>query len=467
MIQQIINTIRINRNIIPVIGYDALHVKVIEEGNEILIPYLRYLSNKIIKEKGFDNDVRLGYMFNDGGIQFQRVSELLKSSSDFILFSTVFYLLKRISASDQQARRELSTNMKEIHGLVDKELLEKLFSISSIKYCINLTNTTHAFEVIAKNRTIIPQNIVQNFSQFSGRFNTSEPNNDLIKNEFPYDIMLYNLFRNAYDSDQTLDFYRITDDDILEFIPEMIIKQGNSLNNFKEVTKNSSFLFIGCKYPDWVNRLLLYIFKPKLLEGDNNISNFNDDCRDEHHLFFLDKFNVVYQSEENTKMLVDNLYTQLKLNNLTIGDRIKSESFLSYSRENMKDLKNIVSNLFPVMQIWFDRVKMFPGLTENINEDVKLGILNCDVFLPIITQETIYKPENAYVKQEWRFYKDNFGNKPKVIPLVKKGLNLGILGFDIPSTFTNSNNNVFYIEFDDNGLSNEGIAYILNYLREK
>lgn len=119
------------------------------------------------------------------------------------------------------------------------------------------------------------------------------------------------------------------------------------------------------------------------------------------------------------------------------------------------------------MNVWFDRIKMFPG--DYINEEVKMAISNCKLFLPIITNQSINKKNNDYVRQEWKYFYDSTQDSPlreiKVIPLVYcRDVNLGELGFNIDAHFARPQANLFHICIDDDGLSQQDIMNIKNRL---
>ena len=421
--------------IVPIIGFEM--IPVIEAG--IRVPYLDFLAKKIATERNLVLDATLtGFdLFND-------VTHKLLVSNGFYQPATT---------------KQISTFAMEIHSSVDKSYLEKIVSIFPFKYFLNLTFTTHLSETVKLSRTF--PKISVNESSFPFQLKNPKKPEDLKKNECGFVATIYNLFGIAYENGNEKFNYYYSDDDMLSFIAEFNKRFEVDLKNYKEIIKDSALLFLGCQYPDWLLRVLINTLSPGSLDLFNNAQTkvFVDYCNDNATIFFLDKHKLHLQ----TQSFVDGLFHTLSRNRFALDISKTSDFiFISYSRDDLPDVQKMVCQLAIHMNVWFDRIKMFPQ--DLINNEIKTAIKNCKIFLPIVTEKSVGKPLGDYVRQEWIYYGDNFRDDRKVIPLVKSNLNLGQLGFNVDASFSTQGANLFYISFDENGLAEQDVINIKNRL---
>ncbi|WP_210490015.1 toll/interleukin-1 receptor domain-containing protein [Rufibacter aurantiacus] len=437
MIDDIRLAILNNDSIVPVFGFELLPIR--KDG--VLVPYLDYLSKHIAESEEHD---------------------IPQDDHGFGLFNHVIHkLLVSNRYNKLDTIKKLSQYAIEIHDLVDRSYLEKVVSVSRFKYFFNLTFTTHLSEVVSTRRAF--PNIEVKQSMFPFVLKNPKKPEDLIKNECSYEGVVYNLFGLAYKRSRNYErlfnfFY--SDDDILEFIPEFNRRFEIDLINYKEVVSQSSLLFLGCQYPDWLIRVLIHTLKPGSLGFGAPLQArvFFDYCNDITNSFFLDKHSFKFQSNHQTLEIVDELHEVLLGDQAVIDVRSDSFVFVSYTRENSLLVKRIVCQLANRMNIWFDKIKLFPG--DSINEEIKEGIRNCKLFLPVITEESVRRGPDAYVRQEWIYYRDNFRGNPKVVPIVSNRVNLGVLGLSLDNEFATLGANLLYVVMDDNGISEGDINII-------
>jgi hypothetical protein len=435
MISDILNSVSNNETIIPVIGFEMLPVR---QENGTLVPYLEHLSNHIATIEGFAiNCTEKGFDY------FNHCIHQLLRATDFDLVST---------------RKKISQYAIEIHDLVDTSYLEKIVSISPFNYFFNLTFTSHLGEVVTAKRTF--PNISPKVSSFPHMMKKPKQPDDLIKNDCLYEGVVYNIFGLAYHKQKTFHDYYYSDDEILAFIPSFSRWYEIRLNNYKEVVTDASLLFLGCQYPDWLTRIMINTLKPNSLEINKVLARvFFDYCNDVSNSFFLDKHKFKYQGQTPTLQLINELSDLLSRNNFVLNIKNKDFVFVSYTQDNLALAQKVICQLSKSMNVWFDRIKMFPG--DIINDEVKEGIQNCKLFLPLITANSVAKLPGDYVRQEWRYYSDNFSDSKKVIPLVfRNEVNLGTLGFDIDTEFGRPRSNIFYVLIDENGLTEPDILNI-------
>jgi hypothetical protein len=429
-----------NQDIVPIIGFEMLPVF----DNGIETPYLDYLAKKIATDKQLLVDPSLsGFdLFND-------IAHKLLVSNQFNKLATT---------------KQISGYAKNIHGSVNKSYLEKIVSIFPFKYFLNLTFTTHLAEVVEISRTF--PKIAVNKSSFPFQLKNPKKPDDLKKNECGFVATIYNLFGISYENNNERFDYYYSDDDMLSFISEFNKRFEVDLKNYKEVIKESALLFLGCQYPDWLLRVLINTLSPGSLDSFNNIQTrvFVDYCNDNATIFFLDKHRLQFQRHLQTRPFVNDLFDVLSQNRFALDiSRQGDFVFISYSREDLAIVQKIVCQLALYMNIWFDRVKLFPG--NLINNDIKTAIDNCKLFLPIVTVRSKDKDGLDYIKQEWKYYHEKFANAGKVIPLIDKNLNIGgALGFNSDEHFANPRDNIFYIVFDETGLSEQDITNVKNRL---
>jgi hypothetical protein len=433
MLDHIRNAIINGENIIPVIGYELLPIR--EKGQ--IIPYLDYLSKTLVaKEKKI---------------------KLPPNGSGFTRFNSVAHQLLSLKNRDKiDTITTISECAKQIHDKVDTTYLDMIVSILPFHYFFDLTFTTHLAEAVQRLRTF-PKTTVK---QTTFPYFLKKTPEDLIKNDCSFEGVVYNLSGSAYQGPKLLYNYYCTDDDTLDFVSLFNRKFDIALNNYKEVVTNSSLLFLGCQYPDWLIRILINTLKPGSLDANNNLQArvFFDYCSDPSNSFFLTRHQFRFQKNLATLALISSLYTDLFEHRYVLSHEGKDFVFISYAREDLPLVQNLVCRLSASINVWFDRIEMFPG--DLINLDVKSAIANCKLFIPIVTRESGNKGPDAYVRQEWRHYLDEFQENPKVIPLVQEGLNLGELGFDLDSTFARPRDNIFFITINDKGLTDQDVDFI-------
>lgn len=428
------------QSIIPVIGYDAIPVRI---GNTT-VPYLDYLSGKLIEDH----------------LNSTSVDPTLEKSTGFDLFNFVTHkLLEKNRFNQFTTTTQISEGAKKIHALVDISYLEKIVAIFPFRYFLNLTFTNHLSEVIKIHRTFPKIGVRETTFPFIIK-NPKRPE-DIQKSDCVFVGSVYHLFGKAYaGNDEILNYY-YSDHDLLSFIAEFNKRYDIDLKNYKEILQDASLLFLGCQYPDWLLRVVINTLSPGSLDfrDSRQTKIFVDYCSDNSTIFFLEKHNFQYQESLQTQFFVNDLYSELAQKKLAIDINSKNDfAFISYTRDDLEVVRKIVCQLSPYLALWFDKTDLFPG--DQINTNIKKAIDNCKLFLPIITKNNCTKPESAYVRQEWLYYHENFRNNAKVIPLVAKDVNLGALGFDLDTNFSTPGSNLFHIHFDENGLQEENITDI-------
>lgn len=426
------------QNILPIIGFDLIPVKA-DDGS--LVPYLDYLSMTIAKDKQIT---------------------LNQGLSGFELFNLATHQLLILNQFDKlETTKQVSTYAKSIHDKVDTSHLKKIVTIFPFKYFLNLTFTTHLSEVMQEDRSF--PKIAVNESSFPFQLKNPKKPEDVIKNNCGFLASVYNLYGLAYYKGNVRFNYYYSDDDMLDFISEFNKRFEVDLKNYKEIIKDSSLLFLGCQYPDWLLRVLINTLKPGSLDANNRLQArvFIDYCNDNSTIFFLTKHRLQFQKALQTRPFIQNLNEVLSGNRFALNPEKSSDYiFISYTRDNLDVVQKIVCQLAVQANIWFDRIKLFPG--DLINDDVKKAIQSCKFFIPILTNESIGKQPADYVRQEWIYYRTQFASQPKVIPLVHKTVNLGTLGFNTANEFANPGVNLFHVLFDDNGLAEEDIIALKN-----
>lgn len=227
------------------------------------------------------------------------------------------------------------------------------------------------------------------------------------KSEF-YDInpTLYYAFGKAV-AGISNKMYAVTDDRKIYTIDCWL--GSRKPNNLLQYILNKDIIAVGCKFENWVFRFFWYLLgqKPDMSIVNNSYESsyktgsvaimLSDNTDDEIRTksFLRDKQINYY---DDSRAFMSLLAPALILEDLPqVG-----EIFISYASEDFATARNIYDYLKSHKQhVWFD-IRLRAG--DRYDSDIKEGISQCNIFLPVLSNQTAKDLENnnnRYYRKEW------------------------------------------------------------------
>ena len=195
---------------------------------------------------------------------------------------------------------------------------------------------------------------------------------------------------------------------------ERWMKLDNRSNIIMEFIKSKRILSLGCKFDNWYFRFFWYILKrkeEKQCEGDIAISLDKNDRSDQKLEKYLRNSRVIMTDQKPREFmrLITEALTSTEPTNpyhaLVTRYRRRGKIFFSYCKEDEALAREIFQQLSPLYpNLWFDREIILGG--ENYDEDIRIGINNAQVFIPLLTPNIADDLKNGstdhYYIDEWR-----------------------------------------------------------------
>ncbi|MEO8399709.1 MAG: toll/interleukin-1 receptor domain-containing protein [Ignavibacteriaceae bacterium] len=324
---------------------------------------------------------------------------------------------------------DIKNKLKIIVKNIDKDFpgLTEFLSISDLNYYINIAVYNNVLE---DNLTKIKKKTANsiNFS-INQPFTDSE---DLEKLNEPFVFNVFGSLLNTVDP-------ALSEEDMLEYTGSFKEKM-NIAPNLINALKNKNLLFLGCAFPDWMVRFILRLLSNEPLHdwGSNRkifVVNDQTDLRQRQYNFLKNYEVVTY--EGNTIDFVKELTTRWKQK----PQEGKSKMiFLSYSRKDKDAVEALKKSLESIDNVscWYDKQDLEGG--DIYNTDIILNIRKADLFIPLISANSLANKE-GYVYKEWssaefqNIYRKNDGaNEKFLIPVVIDNSDLS--DPNIPSYFS-------------------------------
>lgn len=265
------------------------------------------------------------------------------------------------------------------------KVLEEFLKISDLTYFINTTVYNNILEKIFVARKEHPATSC-NFS-----LETSVDDFPVLeKSDTPY---IFNLFGSLL---KTTDV-ALSDEDMLECASSFNNKMSGA-TNIVNALKNNSLLFIGCRFPNWMERFALRLLANQKMQDwgqRRKIYVINDpgDKRKEEYDFLKNYRVITY--EGSTAEFVHELSSQWEKKNP------KNKSiFLSYTRADVQAVENIKKAIEQIGNItcWFDKHELEPG--DDWRAKIVVNIRKADLFIPLISANSL-EHQDGYVQKEW------------------------------------------------------------------
>lgn len=192
-------------------------------------------------------------------------------------------------------------------------------------------------------------------------------------------------------------------------------------------------LSLGCKFDDWYFRFFWYILRreeARHCEGDIAIVFDEQDRSDKNLEKYLKNTRVITQTKVNVREFMrqlTNIFTCVDSSNayhdLVLKYRRRGKIFFSYCNDDKHLARQIFQQLrnhYP--NLWFDQERILGG--DNYDEEIKLGIQNAKIFIPLLSPKVAEDLESQkvdnYYNDEWRMAAQRQDNI-SIIPLATDG----------------------------------------------
>ncbi len=210
--------------------------------------------------------------------------------------------------------------------------------------------------------------------------------------------------------------FTITDNDKLLIVDQWL---RNPPRNLKQLLSEKRTLAIGCKYDDWLFRMLWYIWRGsvKNLSGGEVILDFStaEEAEDKQLKNYLrvERISFFENAREFMRTLTEKIgerFVQTKQDMQGVQplrkDRWEDDGvFLSYASEDFLIVRKIYERLTALgYNVWMD-VRLESG--DEYNKRIENAINSCKIFMPIISKQTEQILLTEEGKQRY-FYKDEW-----------------------------------------------------------
>ncbi len=347
------------------------------------------------------------YKYEDAGrlisVDNYLCTQLLQSfkEADFpagSLADAMDYLVNKKLVKPMDIIRRLKGIVKDIGFKFP--LLNALLSITELDYFVNTTVYNNVLETkILESRkeaaTSINFSINQSFTDCDSLEKITEP-------------FVFNVFGSLL---HTVD-PALSDDDMLEYV-SLFRESMSGATNIVNALKNKNLLFIGCTFPDWMNRFVLRLLSNEPMHDwgtKRTIIIVNDKSEfKQKQIDALRNYDVVTY-EGGTDEFVQELSRQWKQKNPASNK--KKTIFLSYTTLDRDAVENLKKNIEKTGNIscWYDKREIMAG--DDFKREIAKGIKSADLFIPLISSNSL-QHKDGYVQQEW-FTADNVNTFRKI-----------------------------------------------------
>lgn len=382
-----------DRKVIPVLGRELINVTI--DGQEI--PLYQAVAERLLKRHGFisgqDVILRSHQELNDA------VSYVLKEKpkEGISLYFQIKKLLDDLIATSEYTIT--SESLRELAGITNFDLF---ITTTFDDLLINTLDETRNPYAAPTGRII--------FSPFLSK----EEQGDLSEERLHDYRAVFYLFGRA-SATQT---YAIHDEDTLEYIYNLLGKQGIFPARMVTEARNRNLLFIGCNFANWLSRFFIRLATKERLSNNQMIEFLvgKEVYDDETLTVFLERFS------QNTRLFACDArsfimelvrrwrelhpyVTRKEPDKIEIERPIMAiepaDIFVSYSRTDLAAAKTLYTELeeLGARVIWFDKTQNQPG--DEFDTKIMTAIRRCKVFLPLISLTTESRTE-GFFRKEWK-----------------------------------------------------------------
>ena len=282
--------------------------------------------------------------------------------------------------------RKLKSIVKEID--FEFPLLTELLSITDLHYFIN---TTIYDNVLEKNIYAIRKEAASSIN-----FSINEPFTDSGNLEKLSEPFVFNVFGSLLN---TVD-PALSEDDMLEYV-SYFREKTSIAKNIVSALKNKNLLFIGCSFPDLMDRFVLRLLSNEPMRdwGTKRIIILVNDQSEfrETQNNALKNYDVVTY-DGSTDEFVKELSNQWQQKNPNSAK--KKSIFLSYTtkdKDAVETLKRTIEDIGSVT-CWYDKREIVAG--DDFKREIAKSIKSADLFIPLISSNSLLH-KDGYVQQEW------------------------------------------------------------------
>lgn len=221
---------------------------------------------------------------------------------------------------------------------------------------------------------------------------------------------VYQLFGKA----QVLWDYVLTDDDMLSFVNKLRREGYRPVNLFSKLSK-LNLLLLGCRFPDWLARFLLYTIHEERLfsEGASAIVADQEIKENQSLAVFLQRHRSCIFNQGNAICFIDELHrrwterygqqasTAVVRAPLVEGLASFQENsfFISYANEDLEPARRLAEALAKAgLPVWMDKSNLKSG--DKYPELIYQYIEKSAFFIPIISKNTDDQ-ERRFFRTEW------------------------------------------------------------------
>ncbi len=279
--------------------------------------------------------------------------------------------------------KDLSENLPFTFPLIDK-----LLSINAFSFYTNTAVYTKLFEQkIEKVRQQAPVSISYSIESL---FDDC----DMATLTKPHVFNVFGSLSNELDA-------AITEEEMLEFTASFQERMNKYAVKILDALKTKTLLFLGCSNPEWMMRFFMRVLSNQRMydwpRRKSNIIVVNNESENREKQFeLLNNYNTLTYPG-STGGFVNELadrWTQFP-------DKGKPKMvFLSYTQKDVVAVENLIKAISGInnLQYWYDKEKLFSG--DNYEIDITENIKNADIFIPLISENSISQPDK-YVLREW------------------------------------------------------------------
>lgn len=388
--------------VIPVIGQGLYQVEVVSNGKPKVLLLYDYLADQLLAECRATINSDENHRFAKACFEF-----LKKNFYDYRLLSK--FLKKQIS---------------EVQ-LITENSLWKLARIKGINIFINTTYDDLLTRTIRTVR-ITPTEIYR-YSRQEEKLYQSSTLFESLKN-FKSNLV-FHIFGNF---SNTIPAY--TENDILENIKKLLTDMSFNYNHLYSKLKNSSLLFIGCGYDDWLFRFFVRTLANNPYELPlkaktiyycviDDFMRVKKDPWQELPRFLGDYGVEVFQYQE-AREFVDRLFDEVKKKNpdaIISEDDFPGQVFISFEGKDRAIARCLADNLrSDGIDIWLDERKLNGG--KIIDKVIMKAIDRCPVVIALISKNSKKiktKDDNVkYHIQEWLRASSNKASGEKNVEII-------------------------------------------------
>ncbi len=207
--------------------------------------------------------------------------------------------------------------------------------------------------------------------------------------------------------------YAVTEEDCLEFIHALQSETRRPKLLFDEL-RNSHLLFLGCDFPNWLERFLIRTLTNERLLIPRDTSQFVADNQvriDKSLRFFLQHYYAQIFIAGHPTQFVEELHTRWQEKNpatdlsksVPTGNNVMEPGtiFLSYASQDRETVRNMKESLEKAgLDVWFDQGELLPG--DVWDQEIQRNIRRCAVFIPFISHQTRQRLE-GFFRKEWHW----------------------------------------------------------------